>query len=193
MLFVLATVAISAVVAWPAPAGSTSCPSEPEHPFLPWLDPATYTIAPNGDFEGSRGWHLSGGAKLVSGNEPFKVHRSTDARALAIPAGGSAVSATFCVGLGEPTFRFFAVGGSPTSMLEVEVLYPTRLGTMSQTVGLVPAMPAWAPTVQTPLLGNLLGLSSLDGVTTTVQLRFTALGSAGWKIDDVYVDPWKVT
>jgi hypothetical protein len=199
MLFVLATVAaICIVAAGPAAAGSTatpttSCPSAPERPFLPWLDPAMYTIAPNGDFEGSSGWHLSGGAKLVSGNEPFKVHRSTDAKSLSIPAGGSALSARFCVGFGEPTLRFFAVGGSSTSMLKVEVLYPTPLGTMSQTVGLVPRMGAWAPTVQTPLIGNLLGLGSLDGLTTTVQLRFTALGSAGWKIDDVYVDPWKVT
>jgi hypothetical protein len=198
-LSVLATVAaICIVAAGPAAAGSTatpttSCPSAPEHPFLRWLDPATYTIAPNGDFEGSSGWQLFGGARVVSGNEPFKVHRSTDAKSLSIPAGASAVSTTFCVGLGEPTLRFFAVGGSLLSMLKVEVLYQTPLGTKSQTVGLVPRMGAWAPTLPTPMIGNVLGLTSLDGLTTTVQLRFTALGSAGWKIDDLYVDPWKVT
>lgn len=197
---VLAAMAlVGALVIGPASAGTavpaaTSCPSTVEHPFWPWLDPAAYTLAPGGDFESaSFRWQLSGGAKIVSGNEPFKVHRSADARSLSIPAGASVLSPPFCAGLGEPTLRVFAVGGNRTSALKVEVLYRTVFGTASQTIALVPRMGAWGPTLQMPLLGNVLGLTALDGLTTTVQLRFTALGSAGWKVDDVYVDPWKVT
>jgi len=35
------------------------------------------------------------------------------------------------------------------------------------------------------------GLTSLDGTTTSVHFRFTAVGG-DVRIDDVYVDPWKV-
>ena len=192
-----AAIAACVVAISPASAGGTagiSCPGTVEHPFLRWVDPAAYTLAPGGDFEGkATGWQLSGGAKLVTGNEPFKVHRPTDARSLALPAGASALSLGFCAGLGEPTLRFFAVGGNLLSTLKVEAVYTTALGKTTQLVTLVPAKGAWGPTLQTPMLANLVGLTSLDGLTTTVQLRFTSLGTAGWKIDDVYVDPWKVT
>ena len=194
-----ATALVGALVIGPASAGTAmpaaaSCPATVEHPFLPWLDPAAYTLAPGGDFEStSLRWQLSGGARIVSGNEPFRVHGSVDTRSLSIPAGASVLSPPFCAGLGEPALRLFAVGGNWTSALKVEVLYRTVFGTASQTVALVPRMGAWGPTLPMPLLGNVLGLTALDGLTTTVQLRFTALGSAGWKVDDVYVDPWKVT
>ena len=199
LLALAATALAGALCIGPASAGTaataaTSCPSTPGHPFLRWLDPAAYTLAPGGDFEGSSSrWQLAGGAKVVSGNEPFKVHGSADTRSLSIPAGASALSPAFCAGLGEPTIRLFAVGGSLTSMLKVEVLYPTLFGTASQTVAFVPRMGRWAPTLQIPMLGNLVGLTALDGLTTKVQLRLTALGGAGWNVDDVYVDPWKVT
>ena len=199
LLALAALALVSAMAIGPASASTAataqiSCPSTVERPFLRWLDPFAYTLAPGGDFEsGSQGWQLSGGAKVVSGNEPFKVHGWTDARSLSIPAGASAVSPPFCAGLGEPTLRLFAVGGSLTSWLKVEVLYPTLFGTASQTVALVPRMGAWGPTLPTPMLGNVLGLTALRGLTTTVQVRITALGGTGWKIDDVYVDPWKVT
>jgi hypothetical protein len=194
-----ATALVSALIVGPASAGTsetaaTSCPSTLEHPFKPWLDPAAYTLAPGGDFEaGGTRWQLSGGSKVVSGNEPFKVHGSADVRSLSIPAGSSALSPVFCAGLGEPTLRLFATGGSLTSWLKVEVLYPTLFGTASQTIAFVPRMGRWAPTLQIPMLGNLVGLTALDGLTTKVQLRLTALGGAGWNVDDVYVDPWKVT
>jgi hypothetical protein len=199
LLALAALALISALAIGPASASTaataqTSCPSTVERPFVRWLDPAAYTLAPGGDFESwNHRWQLSGGAKVVSGNEPFKVHGTADARSLSIPAGGSAVSPPFCAGLGEPTLRLFAVGGSLNSWLKVEVLYPTLFGPASQTVALVPRMGAWGPTLQTPMLGNVLGLTSLGGLTTTVQVRLTALGGVGWKVDDVYVDPWKVT
>jgi hypothetical protein len=193
-LALVATLVIGPASAGTAATAAVSCPSTVEHPFLPWLDPAAYTLAPGGDFESSfHRWQLSGGAKVVSGNEVFKVHRSTDTRSLSIPAGSSALSPPFCAGLGEPTVRLFAVGGSLISMLKVEVLYPTLFGTASQTVAFVPRMGRWAPTLQIPMVGNVAGLAALGGLTTTVQLRFTALGGAGWSVDDVYVDPWKPT
>jgi hypothetical protein len=172
---------------------SIGCPGAPSRPFMPWLDPASYTLAPGGSFEATTSWQLTGGANLVSGNEPFKVRASTDTHSLSIPAGATATSPAFCVGLGYPTTRLFAVGGNLTSPLKVDVIYKTALGTVTQPVGLIPVKAAWGPTLPQLLLANATGLLSLDGLTSSVRLRFTALGTAGWRIDDVYVDPFKTT
>jgi len=173
---------------------SLGCPGTASRPFLRWLDPVSYTPVPGGAFEeATTSWRLGGGSRIVAGNEPFRVGRATDARSLAIPAGGTATSPAFCVGLGYPTLRFFATGGNLASPLEVEVIYSTALGTVTQPVGLVLARSAWGPTPPQVLLANVTGLLALDGLTSSVKLRFTALGSSGWNVDDVYVDPWKTT
>jgi hypothetical protein len=45
-------------------------------------------------------------------------------------------------------------------------------------------------------LAGTLNALTLNGLTTQIWLRFTPrgglLGSGTWRIDDVYVDPWKV-
>ena len=48
-------------------------------PFTPWLDPMHYTLLPGGSFEGgAAGWTLSGGARVMSGNETYKVNGAGD-------------------------------------------------------------------------------------------------------------------
>jgi hypothetical protein len=43
-----------------------------------------------------------------------------------------------------------------------------------------------------PLLADLTGALALDGLTTDVRFRFKPLGlGASYRIDDVYVDPFK--
>jgi hypothetical protein len=103
------------------------------------------------------------------------------------------MSPSFCVGLGYPTVRFFAVGGNIASPLRVDVIYSTVVGTVTQPVGVVTPRATWGPTLPQLLLANATGLLSLNGLTSSVRLRFTAVGGAGWRIDDVYVDPWKTT
>ena len=47
-------------------------------PFKRWGDYANYKLVGGGSFEnGATGWTLSGGAKVVSGNESYKVGGST--------------------------------------------------------------------------------------------------------------------
>lgn len=171
-------------------SAATSCPGTIEYPFRPWADPAAYVLAEGGDFEGRTSWRVSG-AKTVNGNEPYKVHRPTDSKSLSIPSGGTALSAAICVGLGDPTVRLFATGPLG-SALKVEVIYETALGVVTQPVAVVAGTRGWGPTAPLPFLANVTGLASLDGLTSTVRFRFTAIGGS-WKIDDVYVDPWKVT
>jgi hypothetical protein len=190
-LLVLAASATGAVAATNG-GGGLSCQGKSERPFLPWLDPAQYTLAPGGDFERDGGWQLKSGARLVNGNESFQVHGKGDRRSLALPAGSSALSPSICVGLGDPTVRLFVSGGRPGSLLKLEALVPTAAGTLTQPVGVFVPGREWSPGIPLALLGNITGLTALRGTTTTLRLRLTVLGAGEFRVDDVYVDPWKI-
>ena len=89
-------------------------------PFLPWADPDFYKPAPGGD--GSlTGWSLHVGAAQVSGGEPWNVSGSAYS-SLSLSAGGVASSPQTCVNAAYPTFRFFAVAGTPGSSAAVSVI-----------------------------------------------------------------------
>ena len=176
-------------------ASADNCPEQSSSPvFAPWLDPADYTLVPGGTLEeGTDGWALNG-AYVVSGNEPWYVHGDGESRSLKIPAGKSATTGTICVGLEHPTMRFFARSsgdsllGSLVATLTVEVLFEDNAGTVhSLPIGTVLPGSRWSPTLPFPVLANLLPL--LPGEKTPVQFRFSAVGGAGWQVDDVYVDP----
>jgi hypothetical protein len=160
-------------------------------PFQRWGDRANYKLVDGGSFEdGATGWALSGGAKVVTGNETFKVGGSTHSRSLSLPAGSRAATPFVCVGAHEPTLRLFArrQSGLLTSLL-VEVQLQTSLGLSAW----LPVLPgdlggsSWHPTAAMPVLVNLLTLSTVD--RTPVRFRFTPLLLGSWQIDDVYVDP----
>jgi hypothetical protein len=191
----LAAIALGAGAAEPAGA-STGCPYRPLYrPFLPWLDPAYYTLAPNGGLEsGSQAWALSGGAKVVLGNESFYVRAAGDKYSLSLPSGSSAKTSTTCVELLDGTMRLFVRNtGSLLSTLKVEVLYKDVFGTpRAQTIGLLVGTSRWQPTLPTAFLANLQHPPLLTDGKVDVAFRFTPRGSlSGWKIDDVYVDPFK--
>jgi hypothetical protein len=175
-------------------ASSPSCDTaETSHPFLPWLDVASYGPAPDGGLEaGAKGWGLNG-ATVVAGNEPYHVGDADDTAALRVPGGGSATSPAFCVGLEHPTARFFAkrLGGSLLSTLRLDVEFEDALGkTHFQPVGVVALNGgSWQPSLPMPLVANLLPL--LPGDHTPVALRFVPQGGGSWLVDDVYVDPFK--
>jgi len=159
-------------------------------PFEPWLDPARYTPVHDGGLErrGER-WKLHGAAPAW-GNEPWTVADEDDDRSLALPAGSSATTPAICVGLGEPTLRFFARSSNGLiARLEVEVLYEDALGTVHALPIGTDSGGRWHPTVIMPVVANLLPL--LPDERTPVAFRFTALGDATFHIDDVYIDPWR--
>jgi hypothetical protein len=199
--WILAAVALA--LAFAAPAGAAendglggSCPPGAyEQPFAPWLDLAYYVLAPNGGFEtGAAGWSLAGGATVVSENESFYVHGTRDSRSLSLPSGASATTSDMCVDVASPYLRFFArSSGSLLSALKVEVLYTDLLGQpRALTVALLAGSSSWQPTPQVAFLANLTALPLVTDGTTDVAFRFTPLGSSSeWRIDDVYVDPFK--
>jgi hypothetical protein len=197
LVAVLASFAALTVTAAPAHAGlGIACPDPTSHPFAPWGDGAPYAYLPNGGFEsGSTGWTLSGGAKVVAGNEPFFVHAPGERYSLLLPPGSSATSPRICISLFSSKMRFFtANAGSSSSRLRVQVLYNggtsgllslvTKLLGVSD-FGYVASGPAWQPS---PEIGMLSG--TLPLLTQSVQFRFTPADSAGsWLLDDVYLDP----
>jgi hypothetical protein len=173
----------------PARAGLLGCDGQTAvQPFTPWLDPSNYVLTTNGSLESTGGWTFTGGAKVVSDNEPWRVNAPTDSHSLSLPSGSSATTPAFCVTLLHPDLRFFAVNsGSALSTLEVDSI-TTVLGLKVTTpVGVVLAGGSWQPTLPLPFLDGLLSLTQ-----GTVQFRFTPLGAGGgWQIDDLYVDPFK--
>ena len=191
----VAALAVGAGASQPARA-STGCPDYPvERHFLPWLDSAYYTLAPNGGLErGSSAWSLRDGAKVVRGNESFYVGGPGDEYSLSLPFGSSATTSTTCVELLEPTVRLFVMNsGSLLSLLKVEVLYTDALGRpRAVPIALLPGGARWQPTLPTLFLANLLYPPLVTEGKVDVAFRFTPLGfGSGWRIDDVYVDPFK--
>jgi hypothetical protein len=161
-------------------------------PFTPWLDQASYTPLPGGSMEGgSTGWKLSGGAKMVAGNEPWKVHGAGDSSSLRLPSGSSALSAPICVGLEHPTVRFFTKKNSGLlSTLAVTAVIQLQLGgTLDVPFGVIINGNQWKPSLPFLFLGNLLPL--LPGQYTPVSFRFTPILGGDWQVDDIYVDPYR--
>jgi hypothetical protein len=194
-------VALACLATAPARADDGSllgCGYEPAHPFLRFLDPLPYTLAPGADFEsGAAGWRLGGGARVVSGNEPWYVSGG-GSHSLLLPDGSSATSPPMCMPLVLPIVRFFSTGGSLLSYLQVDALYTDVSGRERSVVLLPGALPSgrWVPTLPMLQLAGTLNALTLNGLTTDIRLRFTPKGglfgaSGTWRIDDVYVDPWK--
>jgi hypothetical protein len=191
----IAVFALAAGVSQPAHA-STGCPDEPlAREFLPWLDLAYYKLAPNGGLEsGSAAWSLRNGAKVVSGNESFYLRAAGDQYSLSLPSGSSATTSPTCVTTLDGTVRLFVRNsGSLLSTLKVEVLYTDAFGTpRAAPIALLLGGARWQPTLPTAFLANLLHPPLLTDGKVDVAFRFTPQGSlSGWRIDDVYVDPFR--
>ena len=165
--------------------------------FSQWGDDNDYFLAPGGDFEtAANGWTLNG-ARVAADQEPWRVNGDNGTHGLQIPAGHSVVSPTICVGIENPSMRFFAhrSGGgllAATSQLVVTARVETSLGLVVEVpVGTIGALSGngatWNRTPTQIVLASLLPL--LPGQHTPVQFRFAAVGTADWVIDDVFVDP----
>jgi hypothetical protein len=198
LLAAITAMAMTGVLASPASAGiltasASDCGDETlSQPFAQFGDRANYKLVRNGSFEnGTDGWTLTGRAKVVAGNEPWKVGGSNHGKSLVLPAGSSAISPVSCVGLAEPTLRFFAKKNRAlllgVSTLAVSVYVKTSLGLVVPVpVGVVLGNGQWKATPPMLIVANLLPL--LPGDRTPVAFQFTPL-LGDWQIDDVYVDP----
>ena len=93
-----AIAALAIALAAPASAATdgvvAACPpSTYEQPFTPWLDLASYVLAPNGGLESDAdGWSLDGDAAVIAENERFDVHGPSDTKSLSLPSGSTATT-----------------------------------------------------------------------------------------------------
>jgi hypothetical protein len=197
-LAAIAAAAATGALAAPANAGiltmsATNCNDGAlTQPFRAWGDSANYKPVPGGAFEpAATGWTLRGGARVVSGNEPWKVRAATDSRSLVLPAGSSATTPPGCVGLAEPTLRFFAKKNKGLlSTLAVSVWVKTSRGLeLPVPIGVMLGNGTWKPSHRFLIIANLLPL--FPGDRTPVAFTFTPL-LGEWQIDDVYVDPMRM-
>ena len=161
-------------------------------PFSRWGDANNYTPVPGGSFEaGSAGWSMTGGGKVVGGNEPYYVRGAGDTKSLFLPQGATATSPSICVGLEDPSLRWLAKQSGAllglTGSMTVEVLFESSLGvTLAAPIGAGLLSTSWQPSIPGVVLANLLPL--MPGQQTAVAFRFRAL-TGNWNVDDVYVDP----
>jgi hypothetical protein len=159
------------------------------NPFVPWGDNADYVLAPDGAVENGAGeWTLRNGASVVDGNSPFYSNGPSDSHSLSIPQGGTASTATMCIGKEHPTIRFFAKNQSSSiSNLYVQVEVETIFGReVSLPVGIERGNQNWEPSTSMRLVVNYLNIA--PSAYTPVEFKFTAR-NGDWLVDDVYVDP----
>lgn len=159
--------------------------------FAPWGDYASYYPAPNGGLEaGSTGWTLSGGASVVSGNEPYYA---SGGHSLSLPSGSSAMSPKTCVGTLNDFVRMFGSdAGGTDGGLHVRVIWYGLLSNVLGVTDFTTFAPGgdWAPTAKLTSLGGLVPLIPLLG-STSARIQLTPVGSgSNWQIDDLFVDPF---
>lgn len=161
-------------------------------PFAQFNDSSNYKLVPGGNFEGSlSGWTLSGGARLVTGSEPFGATGNVGNESMSLPAGASVQSPYTCVDAAYPAFRFFGRNNGLLSIVAVSIVYKEPLlGPVAVPIGTVALSGNWAPSARMLTLSAVQGIVSglLTGKTPQVALRFTALTGSS-QIDDVFVDP----
>lgn len=198
MAALAAAAAMTASAAAPAHAASLglSCPAPASQTFAAWGDTNYYIPAPDSGFEnGAAGWTLKGGARVVTGNEPYMVGGAGQTHSLSLPAGSSATSPPMCIGLFSGGMRLFVQNtGAASSNMHVQVIYNggvgALLGGLGSTLGIsdratFAGATTWQPSPNFVMAGGLLPL-----LTQSVQFRFTPLSTGGnWRIDDVYLDP----
>jgi hypothetical protein len=189
----IAMTAASAALTASAQAGvltksATDCGNpEISQAFKAYGDQASYKLV--GDFEGGTGgWVLTGGAKVVSGDATGKIGDASDSKSLLLPAGATATTPPVCVGLNEPTLRFFTrKSAGLLSTMTVWVDVQTSIGVwVSLPLG-VDLGGSWHPSMPMLVVANLLPLLPPD--MTAVRFRFAPLLGGTWQVDDVYVDP----
>jgi hypothetical protein len=171
----------------------SNCPTGGSQVFGPWQDAANYLLAPNGSFEfGSAGWSLSGGAQVVSGNEPFLP---TGTHSLALPSGSSALSPTVCLGTRQLYIRMFAKDlGGADSGLHVRVYWYGLLNKLLGSSDYAIYAPGgdWAAMNRVSSGGGLLAPLPVVALvsSTSARIEVTPIGRGSkWQIDDLYIDP----
>lgn len=165
----------------PKPTASCGATSSP---FTHWGDPGQYYFPGDAGFEGGgAGWTLSGGATVVSGNEPWFVHSSSDSHSLQIPNGGSATT-TICIDKASPELRFFAVGKGAKITISLAATSGPKAAKLDG--GKWTSAGSWNVS---PPISTVMSSATSNASNNSVQVTFSVSGGTA-QIDDLYVDPF---
>ena len=203
----LVALVLAAIPATAAAKGKPVSACTPSTTFeQPFNDGLNYVLVPGGDFEGTA--YKPG--KTASENESLFVGGTSDTRSLSI--SNSVSSPQMCIGLLHPTLRFFAkqTSGLPLSTLSVEAVYRDATGRTQRApiawapdATYVPPPPNdWTVSAPAPILANALILPAslgevphpdggADIAVGSVSFTFTPSMGSTWRIDDLYVDPYR--
>jgi hypothetical protein len=138
-----------------------------ETPFKTWQDSMSYWQLP-----ATTAWTLTPATVLAGGG-------------LTVPAGHSATTPAFCIGIASPTFRFFAHSAN-RGVVRVEILTANQLVINAGRVQLTGSV---APSPVLLLVANALALQSAD-YSTSVRIRFV-VESGTAQLDQLWIDPFK--
>ncbi|HVS84032.1 MAG TPA: hypothetical protein VHD91_00205 [Gaiellaceae bacterium] len=203
----IATGAIAAAFAVPAASAATATPATPvlsgalaslancgydagSPVFSRWLDPFSYSLAPQGDLASTNGWTLSG-ATRSSSHDSYGL--STGSLAFT-HNGDSATTPWMCVNLQNPTVRFLTIdqGGLGLGTFVVVLRYLTPNGSVVRLpISVAKPLRSWEPSLPVVLGLNLLSIASTNG-WTAVSLELDATGLVKGETisaDGFYVDP----
>jgi hypothetical protein len=163
----------------------------PGQVFLPWGDPADYSLVPQGDLSDTSGWSLKN-VGIAPDHDPF----TPGSTSLLLARGDSeAVTPVMCVSLDNPTLRLFLAdrGGNGKANLQVKIIYEGLDGHVRNLpVANLRVDDQWQPSVVIPIGVNLLAAASANG-WTPVAFDFKVHGlqkDESFALDGVYVDPW---
>jgi hypothetical protein len=172
-------------------AAATCGFGDPSQVFLPWGDPATYTLAPQGDLSDTSLWSLKN-VDRSSDHNPFVGGVGS----LLFAKGDSeAITPVMCMSVDNPSIRLFLAdrGGNGKAILQVKVLYEGVDGHAHDlTVARLHVDDEWQPSVVIPMGVNLLAAVSAQG-WTPVAFDFKVKGlqkGETFSLDGLYVDPW---
>jgi hypothetical protein len=184
------TALVLAAGATPALAGTTACSGATTSPiFSAWGDVAAYAPFQGAGFEsGASGWSWGGKASIVSGDDGLLVGAS-GSHAVSIPAGGFAKSPWLCVDSTMPSMRFMVRRVSGTGSLVVLGTLAGKSGLPLTTVATVTGSGAWQPSDVVYFPSSLTSLVASGGLNA--QFQFVADAGTVYRIDDVYMDPYK--
>jgi hypothetical protein len=188
----IAVLGITSAAAGAATASSGTCLPASTQVFAG--DTNLYFLLSGGAFEaGTPAWNLAGGAARVAGNNTAGGDPLANTTSLSLPAGSSATSPTVCVTRDAPTIRFYVRNtGAAGSRLGVTVFYSLPNGMpKSKQVASVSGTGVWQASAAIVYMADKFAAASATG-TTNVSFQFTPLDATGqWRVDDVYVDPFK--
>jgi hypothetical protein len=171
-------------------AGTAACSgAATSQVFGPWSDPAQYQPFQGSSFEsGASGWSWGGKANIVSGDDAHLVG-STGSHAVNLPASGTAKSRWICTDSSTPSLRFFVRRLSGTGSLTVMGQLAGSGGVSLTTFATITGSDAWAPSPVVAFPSSIM--AALAGGSFNAQFQFVADPGTVYRIDDVFLDPYK--